>query len=339
MRTAIILFNLGGPDSPHAVRPFLENLFSDPAIVNLPRLVRLPLAKAIALKREREAQHIYGFMGGQSPLLKNTVSQANALSKELGSGFECFVCMRYWHPMTSEVVTRVKTYDPHRVILLPLYPQFSTTTTGSSFKAWRQECIVHSFQVPTLEIPYYPTQEGFIQAMATLTQEAIETLKVKDAFRILFTAHGLPQSIVDAGDPYADQVKQSVDKILDQMGGPVDALIAYQSKVGPVKWLKPYTEQEIKRAGKEGKSLIVVPVSFVSEHSETLVELDIQYKELAEIAGVHKYIRVPTVSTHPLFIKGLKDLVLKTLDAVPLHPASEHLQKESPALDSERAAS
>lgn len=316
MRTAVILFNLGGPDSLTSVKPFLENLFSDSAILNLPQFIRLPLAKAIASKREKEARDIYALLGGKSPLLGNTQAQAEALTHALGKAFRCFVCMRYWHPLTAEVVAEVKAYQPDQLILLPLYPQFSTTTTGSSFKEWQQECRRQNFYAPTLEIPYYPTQEGFVSAVADLTLKSMATLKVRHNLRVLFTAHGLPQSVIDKGDPYQDQVEQSVESVVTKMGLLNEYVLSYQSRVGPTKWLRPYTDEEIKRAGREGKSLVVVPISFVSEHSETLVELDRQYKKLAEDSGVHKYIRVPTVSVHPRFIKGLRDLVVETMGSI-----------------------
>lgn len=314
MKIAVILFNLGGPDKLESVKPFLNNLFSDPAILSLPSFIRKPLAWLISTKREKEAQDIYRRLGGKSPLFENTEAQADALEKALGSAYKAFICMRYWHPMTEEVVKKVRDYNPDQIILLPLYPQFSTTTTGSSFKEWHKYCYTYGVTAPTHQLGCYPEQPGFIEAVVDLVNKELGKLseKEKTQTRILFTAHGLPQKIVDRGDPYQYQVEQTVEKIRDLLSGKndlPDSIICYQSRVGPVEWIKPYTDEEIIRAGQEGKRLIVVPVAFVSEHSETLVELDMDYEKLAEDSGVLSYARIPTVSTHPKFIQGLAKLV------------------------------
>ena len=321
MKTAVVLFNLGGPDRLSAVRPFLKNLFSDSAIIGLPMVLRLPLASLIAWRREPEAQEIYKELGGWSPLLDNTKAQAKALEQELGSGAKVFICMRYWHPMTPEVVAQVLEFKPDQVILLPLYPQFSTTTTGSSLKAWDQEWTKQGGQAPTEEVLKYPENSGFVEAMAQLTVQGLKEMSGTTPVRILFSAHGLPQKIIDQGDPYEREVTQTFQKVvkrlksLDQQPSshkktpPWEARLCYQSKVGPLKWLQPYTDTEIKQAGSQGKSILMVPIAFVSEHSETLVELDIQYKDLAQEKGVKEYRRVPTVGVHPHFIQGLAQLV------------------------------
>ena len=310
MKIAIILFNLGGPDSLDAVQPFLRNLFSDPAIITLPSWLRLPLANFIARRRTPKARGIYEKIGGGSPILGQTEAQARALEAELGDAHEWrgYVCMRYWHPMTERVVQSVKRFAPDRIVLLPLYPQFSTTTTASSFAAWKKAA---GFATPTVEIESYPTEPGFIRASLELVKQGLA--EVGDGpKRVLFSAHGLPEKVIKRGDPYQRQVEQTAAAIADHLDG-VDWSVCYQSRVGPLKWIGPPTESEIRRAASDGKSVVLYPLSFVSEHSETLVELDIDYRHLAEQAGVPKYVRVPTVGTHPQFIHGLANLVRAAL--------------------------
>ena len=312
MKVAIILFNLGGPDSLEAVKPFLRNLFSDPAIINLPGWLRLPLARFISSRRAKKAMGIYAKIGGSSPILGQTEAQARALEKALGQGntdeWRGYVCMRYWHPMTERVVQSVRRYAPDRIVLLPLYPQYSTTTTGSSFKAWKE---ASSFTVPSSEIESYPTDPGFIAASVELVRQGLAEAGAGKK-RVLFSAHGLPEKIIKAGDPYQRHVEQTAKAIADAIGD-LDSTVCYQSRVGPLKWIGPPTEQEIERAGRDGVNVVLYPLSFVSEHSETLVELDMDYRQLASEAGVAKYVRVPTVGTHPKFIDGLATLVRNAL--------------------------
>jgi ferrochelatase len=306
VKIAIILFNLGGPDSLDSVQPFLRNLFSDPAIITLPAWLRLPLASFIASRRAPKARGIYGKIGGGSPIVGQTEAQARALEEALGTEHEWrgYVCMRYWHPMTDAVVRSVRRFAPDRIVLLPLYPQFSTTTTASSFNAWKK---ASSFGVPTVEIGSYPTEPGFIRASVELVKQGLA--EAGDGPRlVLFSAHGLPEKIIRAGDPYQAQVEQTAAAIGQHLEG-IEWSVCYQSRVGPLKWIGPPTEAEIRRAGAGKTSIVLYPLSFVSEHSETLVELDIDYRHLAAQAGVPKYIRVPTVGTHPQFIHGLANLV------------------------------
>ena len=310
MKIAIILFNLGGPDSLDAVQPFLRNLFSDPAIITLPAWLRLPLARLIARRRTPKARGIYEKIGGGSPILGQTEAQARALEAALGSEHEWrgYVCMRYWHPMTERVVQSVRRFAPDRVVLLPLYPQFSTTTTASSFAAWKKAA---TFKVPTVEVESYPTEPGFIRASIELVKQGLADAG-DGPRRVLFSAHGLPEKIIKRGDPYQSQVEQTAAAIGEHLDG-VDWSVCYQSRVGPLKWIGPSTESEIRRAASDGRNVVLYPLSFVSEHSETLVELDIDYRRLAEQAGVPKYVRVPTVGTHSQFIHGLANLVRAAL--------------------------
>jgi ferrochelatase len=309
MKRAVILFNLGGPDSPDAVRPFLFNLFNDPAIITVPGPLRWILATVISRRRAPVARAIYGKIGGSSPLLANTEAQARALEAALGEGYRCFVTMRYWRPFSAAVAAAVKAWAPDDVVLLPLYPQFSTTTTASSLRDWQASARRVGLSAPTRTLCSYPREEGFVSAVAEMTQRAIGELGDRP-LRVLFSAHGLPQKIVDAGDPYQWQVEATVARVVEALAIPeLDWTICYQSRVGPLAWIRPSTDAEVARAGRDGVAAVVVPISFVSEHSETLVELDIEYRHLAEKASVPAYVRVPTVGTHPAFIGSLARLV------------------------------
>lgn len=310
-RRAVVLMNLGGPDSPRAVRPFLVNLFSDPAIIPLPAILRLPLARLIAWRRTRVARDIYDHMGGGSPLLANTQAQAAALEQVLGDEYRCFVAMRYWHPSTKETVAAVKAWRPDEVICLPLYPQFSTTTTASSLGVWRREAIRQGLTCPIRSVRDYPTAPGFIAALAARIAPLIDrAVQGSAGVRLLLSAHGLPLKIVHAGDPYPDQVKTTAAILVEALERPgLDWVVCYQSRVGPLAWLGPGIDEEIRRAGSEGKAVVVAPISFVSEHSETLVELDRDYRRLAEDSGVPGYYRVPAVGADPCFIAALAELV------------------------------
>lgn len=319
-KTAVILFNLGGPDSQQAVQPFLFNLFNDPAIIRLPNPFRWLLAKLIATRRAPKAAEIYAQMGGRSPILPQTQAQATALQAALGSDdYAVFIAMRYWKPFADDAARAARDWGAERVILLPLYPQFSTTTTASSLRDWRRAAKRAGLDVPTAAIGCYPDEGGFIAAQALLLQRALdqaETAGPQDApLRLLFSAHGLPKKVVTDGDPYQMQVERSVAAILRRLDRPaIDSVICYQSRVGPLEWIGPATDAEIERAAKDGCRIVVVPVAFVSEHSETLVELDIEYAELAHGHGAAAYIRVPAVGTEPDFITGLAGMVKRARD-------------------------
>jgi ferrochelatase len=309
-RRAVVLMNLGGPDSLSAVRPFLVNLFSDPAIIALPLPLRWLLARLIAWRRTKVARDIYAHLGGASPLLANTEAQARALEAELGAGYRCFVAMRYWHPLTRAAVAAVKAWQPDEVVCLPLYPQFSTTTTASSLAAWRNEAQRQRLVVPTRVVEPYPSAAGFIAALAGLIAPVLDEARTAHKIRLLLSAHGLPLKIVRAGDPYPEQIQQTAAAVVRRLDRPeLDWMICYQSRVGPLAWLGPQTDAEIRRAGRDGVVVVVAPISFVSEHSETLVELDRDYRRIAAAAGVPAYYRVPAVGTEPRFIAALAELV------------------------------
>jgi protoporphyrin/coproporphyrin ferrochelatase len=325
MKTAIVLFNLGGPDRTEAVGPFLRNLFSDPAILRVPGLFRGFLAWLIARRRAPVAKAVYDKLGGGSPLLPNTQAQARALEAELKDLGEvrCFIAMRYWHPFADETAQEVKAFGPDRVVMLPLYPQFSTTTTESSFTDWNRAAEKAGLTAPSITIRDYPANPGFIAAMARLTEERLPQARAKGPTKVLFTAHGLPKKIVQAGDPYAEQVGTTVRAIVASLGlAPEEYEICFQSRVGPLEWIGPYTDEEIALASRSGQSILLVPVAFVSEHSETLVELDIEYRHLAENQGARGYFRVSTVGTAPEFIAGLAGLVREGLQNSSPSPSS-----------------
>ena len=313
-KTAVILFNLGGPDSLDAVRPFLYNLFSDKAIIGLPAPLRQMIAWTIAQRREAVARDIYARIGGSSPLLGQTRSQAVALQDALGQGFQCFIAMRYWHPLTAKCAEAVALWKPDRIVLLPLYPQRSTTTTDSSLAAWARAREKAGITAPESAIFAYPDLPGLVSAQAALIVPLLD--EAGPGARLLLSAHGLPKRIVERGDDYPRQVEQTAHAVIEKLDRPgLDWRVCYQSRVGPLEWIGPYTDTEIKRAGGEGKALVVAPIAFVSEHSETLVELDMDYGRLAAEAGVKTYLRAPAVGTHPDFIAGLAGLVRAAVEA------------------------
>lgn len=320
-RVAIVLLNLGGPDSLDAVPQFLRNLFADPVILGLPQPFRTLLGSYIAWKRVPLAKQNYALIGGASPLLAQTRAQGEALVARLAqrggeTEFRAFVAMRYWHPLAAVTAAEVKAWAPDQVVMLPLYPQYSLTTTGSSLTDWRKAAKAAGLDCPHATMCCYPTQPGWIGAVTAGIEAALAGLADASAYRIVFSAHGLPQAVVDKGDPYPAHVEATVAAVVAQLHRPdLDWVVSYQSKVGPQTWIGPDTEHAILEAGREGRPLIVVPIAFVSEHSETLVELDIDYRKQAAVAGVPDYIRLPTVQCDPLFIGGLADLVEATLAA------------------------
>lgn len=311
-RVAVVLFNLGGPDELEAVQPFLFNLFFDPAIIRLPLVLRWIVARYISKKRAPVAQDIYEKIGGKSPIVDLTAQQADALEAALtGVGeVKCFMAMRYWHPMSLQAAEQVKEFAPDEIILLPLYPQYSTTTTGSSLKEWKRAAKFVGIDAITQSICCYPTNAGWIEAQVDLISQKMKMVAKPDQLRILFSAHGLPKKIVDGGDPYVWQVSQTVKAVCAGLGEvAADASLCYQSKVGRLEWVGPSLEYELMRAVDDGVGVMVVPIAFVSEHSETLVELDMEYSDMAKKIGISEYHRVAAVGTHPAFIKGLAGLV------------------------------
>lgn len=314
-RIAVLLFNLGGPKNPEDVQGFLYNLFADKNIINLPFGVRQGVASLISSRRAPSAKKNYAHMGGGSPILKETEAQAQALEAYIAAntkGIEAkvFIGMRYWHPFIEDTVREIDAWGPDEIVLLPLYPQFSSTTTLSSFQAFQK---VYAGKARVTSVCCYSDNAHFIKAHVDAIQEKIGTLKQPGHYRLLFSAHGLPESIIARGDPYQAQVESCVAKIMTGLGNPIEHSICYQSRVGPMKWIGPSTDASIQKAGADGKSIILVPIAFVSEHIETLVELDIEYAHLAAASGVKDYIRLSALGVNASYIKALNDEVLKAI--------------------------
>ena len=322
-RVGVLLLNLGGPDQLEDVRPFLFNLFSDPEIIRLPfSWLQKPLAWLISTSRAKKSQENYKLIGGGSPLRRITEEQARALQaalRERGQEAQVYIGMRYWHPFTEEAVARIKRDAIDQLVILPLYPQFSISTSGSSFRLldalWQEDPSLQKIDYTV--IPSWYKRSGYLQAMADLIQQQLDQLENPDEAHIFFSAHGVPLSYVEeAGDPYQQEIEECTELIMRQLNRPNPHTLAYQSRVGPVEWLKPYTEEAILELAEQGvKTLVVVPVSFVSEHIETLEEIDIEYREIAEEAGIHNFQRVPALNTHPVFIQELSEMVVNAMNA------------------------
>lgn len=320
-RLAVVLFNLGGPDSPEAVRPFLFNLFRDPAIIQLPTAARLPLAAYISTTRAKSARANYAIMGGSSPLLKETRAQADLLQAALRDRqpeleSRVFVAMRYWKPFAAETAKEVAAYKPDEIVLLPLYPQYSTTTTASSLAEWTA---LYGGPGRTRSVCCYPTARGLALAHAAAIRHAWEAGGSPENVRLIFSAHGLPQRVVDAGDPYETQVHASAQAAAVLLPEITEWEVSYQSRVGRLKWLEPYTDDAIRQAAKDGKAVLICPIAFVSEHVETLVELDHDYANLARSLGV-QYMRARTPGVTPSFIETLARAALESLDREGVRP-------------------
>ena len=318
-KIAVVLFNLGGPDSKSSIEPFLMNFFLDKNIIRLPYPFRWLLAKLISKRRsKREAGTSYGELGDKSPLLENSLQQSVALEQILNASghatFKTFICMRYWHPMSDEIAAEVKNWGADKIILLPLYPQYSTTTTRSSYQAWNEACKKIDLHTPSTLICCYPFDEAFIKASAgnvrAVYDQALSETGQKP--RILFSAHGLPEDIIKDGDPYQWQCEQSAALMAAATGlDNPDWQICYQSRVGPKKWLGPSTEEALEKAAHDKVPVVILPHAFTQEHVETLVEIEIEYREVADHLGVPGFYRVPTVGVSEAFIAGLSKMVLE----------------------------
>ncbi len=315
-KIAIVLFNLGGPDKTENIRPFLRNLFSDKAIIELPWFMRLPIAFMISTFRAPKAKPLYEIMGGYSPLLENTNLQANAISNSLAKilpndEIKVFIAMRYWKPFAKETVRQVENFAPDETILLPLYPQYSKTTSGSSLLDWNKY-----YSRKSKTIRNFPVLSGFISASVKSIIKEWENLGKPEKVRILFSAHGLPQKVIDSGDPYETEINQSAAAIKNILPPNFETIVCFQSKVGPLKWIGPSTEDEIIRAARDKIGIIIYPIAFVSNHIETLVELDVEYKELAHKLSIPFFGRADTVNCDEDFINSLSNLIKDKLETV-----------------------
>jgi len=327
----VLLFNLGGPDSLRAVEPFLRNLFSDPDIFRIPmgRLWQRPLARAIAKVRARAVARHYAHIGGRSPLLMWTQRQAERLEQRLRAHLDCrvYIGMRYWHPLIEEAVRTALAEGVRALTLLPLYPQFSFTTTGSSLnefhRVWRK---LGSPAIPIVTIRSYPDHPLYVRAVVERIEEAVRRHNLLDAsWALVFSAHGLPVRFIEDGDPYLEETKRSVEAILTDLRtrsehrdlyARVPTTLAFQSRVGPVRWLEPSTADVVKRFAREGvRDLVLVPISFVSDHIETLYELGYEVREIARAHGIRTFVLVEALNDSETFAEALKEIVLEALGA------------------------
>ncbi len=318
--TAILLINLGGPDSLDSVEPFLHNLFSDPDIMGYNRFLLGPMAKFLSQKRGPAVRKYYSLIGGKSPILGLTLRQGEALQEALSpcGRFAVFVAMRYWHPMIEDVVKKMLVFPLKRIIVLPLYPHYSVTTTGSSLKefnrVWRQ---IGAPEIEVNIVREWYDNPFYIDSMRDTVQKTLEShkLNIKNT-SIVFSAHGIPLRFIKKGDPYARQIEKSVALISERLDPGGNYHLCYQSRVGPLKWLGPSTEEVLKELGEKGiKDIVLVPISFVSDHLETLYEMDILYKEKAIGYGISDCYRAPALNDSPLLIEALKDIVLQASQA------------------------
>jgi ferrochelatase len=325
-KVGVLLLNLGGPERIQDVAPFLYNLFSDPEIIRLPiPALQRPLAWLVSTLRSSKSQDAYRAIGGGSPLRRITEHQARELQsllRQRAIDATTYVAMRYWHPFTESAVADIKADAMEEVVVLPLYPQFSISTSGSSFRELQRlrQADPEFSKLPIRCIRSWYDHPGYTQAMVGLIARKIGEAEDPSKAHVFFSAHGVPKSYVEeAGDPYQREIEACTRLIMAELqkalGHPNPHTLAYQSRVGPVEWLKPYTEDALKDLGKSGvNDLVVVPISFVSEHIETLEEIDLEYAEIAHEAGIGNFLRVPALNTDPTFISGLADLVREALE-------------------------
>jgi ferrochelatase len=309
-KTAVVLFNLGGPDSLDSVQPFLENLFNDPDIFKLP--FQKQFAELISKRRAPKIVEEYKLIGGKSPIGYWTELQRSLLEsrlRQINSQLDVFTAMRYWKPLTKETAQLVADRGYEKIILLPLYPHYSISTTGSSYNEWKR-CFKQN--VPTAFIRSYQANEFYIGALNAKIDEGLKLFseEIRSDVQLVFSAHGTPQSYVKKGDPYSFQIQQTIYEIMQLRGNTHEHSICFQSKVGPLKWLEPSTSETIKSLAARGKkNLLIIPVSFVSDHVETLYELNIEYRKIAEQCGITNYFVMPGLNDSPKFIDALYSLV------------------------------
>ncbi len=321
MQRGVLVFNLGGPETLEDVRPFLYNLFSDPEIIRIKSdRLRKMLARFISSVRERKSRRLYRQIGGGSPLRRITDTQAAALGSAMASkGFatRVYVGMRCWKPPIDEAVEKILRDHITRLVLLPLFPQYSLTTTGSCLKHFqnldRQHGLSSRMDIKIIEAWY--DEPLYIESMAELIQESLGRFSEGggEPIHLLYSAHSIPARYVREGDPYLEQTRQTVKLIQAKLGNAYPSILAFQSKVGPVRWLSPSTRDIIAELGRSGsRRVLAIPVSFVSDHIETLQEIDIAYASLAARSGISEFHRVPALNLHPKFIEALAKRVLAT---------------------------
>ena len=311
----VVLFQLGGPDTLEAIEPFLYNLFCDPDIIDFPfaRLGRKPLAKLISSTRAHKVRHHYSTIGGGSPIRRNTERQAQALAAELearGLDARCFVAMRYWHPFTAEAVAALERAHCDEVVLLPLYPQYSSTTTGSSLNEWNRR--FRGNGAPVRLVTEFYRHEGYLDALVETIDSTLERFDVRSRPELIFSAHSVPLAVIERGDPYQRQIEETVALVMERGGWSNGHRLCYQSKVGASRWLQPTLRGTLRQVAEERiEEVCVVPVSFVSDHVETLGEIDHEARQLAARLGIRRFEMTPGLNDSPAFIRALADLVLQ----------------------------
>lgn len=312
--TAVILLQMGGPDSLEAVRPFLLNLFSDREIITIgPRWLQPLIARLIVSRRTPVVIEKYREIGGKSPIRALTDAQAQALAQEVG--LPCAVGMRYWHPFTADTVHKLQTSGVSKLVALSLYPHYSRATSGSSFNDLDRRLSAAGWQGKLIRIPHFYDHPLYIQALIEQIETGLAAFGERSRVPLLFSAHSLPQSFIDQGDPYLDHIQATVRLVMERFGN-LQHHLAFQSRAGPVKWLEPSTDEKLKELAAAGcRGLLVVPLSFVSDHIETLHEIDIEYAAEAYALGIEKFHRVPSLNTSPTFIRCLADLVRTALQS------------------------
>lgn len=310
--TSVVLLNMGGPDSPEAVRPFLKNLFSDPEILKFPLagLVRKPLASFISSKRSPKVIENYKQIGGKSPILDITRRQAAGLLQELGgekAGYSVHLAMRYWRPFARETARELRDAKTNNIIVLPLYPHYSRATTGSSIADF--DAALKSEGLTDAPRKVIKSWFGFPPYIESLVETIREGLKTGEGSMLLFSAHGLPERFIKEGDPYLGHIQATVAMVMERLPG-IPHRLAFQSRVGPMKWIGPSVAESLTSLANEGiNKILVIPVSFVSDHIETLHEIDVEYAELAHSLGIMQFSRVPSLNERPSFLKALAALV------------------------------
>jgi ferrochelatase len=318
-RIGVVLFQLGGPDSLEAIEPFLFNLFCDPDIIDFPfaRIGRKPLAKLISTTRAKKVEHHYSVIGGCSPIRKFTEQQARALEAELaqaGVDAKCVVAMRYWHPFTEEAIAELRAAQVDEVVLLPMYPQYSTTTTGSSLNEWQRRW---KESIPTQLVREFYSHPLYIEALAQKIQVTLGRFPEPDKAEIVFSAHSVPVAVIEKGDPYQAQIEATVQLVMQRGNWTNPHRLCYQSKVGASKWLQPSLRTTIREiAEKKIQDVCVVPIAFVSDHVETLGEIDHEAREQAESLGIRQFEMTPGLNESPTFIRALAELVMEKVQAV-----------------------
>ncbi|HMN03389.1 ferrochelatase [Geobacter anodireducens] len=314
-KAAVLLLQMGGPDSLDAVEPFLLNLFSDRDIIRIgPAFLQPFIARLIAKRRSPSVERKYEEIGGKSPIRELTESQARALEEVLGDGYRCFVAMRYWKPSTMEALAAIRREGISRVIALSLYPHYSRATTGSSVNELKRVLSQSGVQFQMTYVDRFFDHPLYIDALAEKVQEGLDDFHPLAEVQILFSAHSLPQSFIDEGDPYLDHIRETVRLVMERFEG-VTHHLAFQSRAGPVKWLEPSTDEMLEHlAAHQVKNLLIVPLSFVSDHIETLHEIDIEYAQEAHKLGYSRFRRSPSLNASPTFISCLADLVRKATE-------------------------